>query len=140
MIKNKIPYFAICTLLMFFKSASADTPTGTDFLQQLNLKPAELIFQSCKEETQTPAVLLMSEYNVSGTNAKKVETYLIKHFGLKKLRFACCGWETSPVTYKSKNGGTYSINMYSLDEFKHQKTWDDYKVFRVRVGKYIILP
>jgi len=125
---------------MLSKSASADTPECADFLQQLTQKPTELKYQSCKKVTETPAVLLKAIYVVSSKNAKDIENFLHKEFGLIRLRFACCGWETSPATYKSKNGDTYSIQMYSLDEFNFQEKWEDYKAFSVTVGKYIVLP
>jgi len=111
-----------------------------DFLQQLTQKPTELKYQSCKKVEEAPAVLLKATYEVSGKKAKEIENFLHKEFGLKRLRFACCGWETSPSTYNSKNGDTYSIQMYSLDEFNFQEKWEDYKAFSVTVGKYIVLP
>ena len=130
----------IIFLLAFSFNASADTPNCINFLQELNLKPKELTFQSCKKVERVPAVLLESTYSVSGDKAKTIEDFLHKKFGLKRLRFACCGWETSTVTYESKNGDTYSIQMYSLDEFNFQEKWQDYKEFQVLIGKYIVLP
>ena len=124
---------------MLSKSASADTPTCIDYLQELNLKPTNLKYQNCKKVEEPPAVLLKASYIVSGKQAKTIEDFLHKEFGLKRLRFACCGWETSQATYIRNNGDTYSIQMYSLDEFNYQEKWDDYKEFQVLVGKYIVL-
>ena len=126
--------------MILFTPASADSSNCEDFLQELKPKPTELKYQSCKKVEETPAVLLKATYEVSGKKAKEIENFLHKEFGLNRLRFVCCSWETSPITYESDNGETYSIQMHSLDEFKHQEKWEDYKAFRVTVGKYIVLP
>jgi len=129
MLENRISYLVIFTLLLLFTSASADSLNCKDFLQELVQKPTSLKFQSCEKVEEVPAVLLKATYEVSGKNAKQIETFLHKNFGLKRLR-----------TYKSSNGDTYSVNMYSLDEFSHQETWEDYQAFRVIIGKFIVLP
>jgi len=138
----KIKFTALILLILSFGLlfSLSESSECTDFLQELKLKPAELTYQSCKKVERAPAVVLESTYIVSGEKAKTIETFLHEKFGLERLRFACCGWETSPVTYKSNNGDTYTVQMYSLDEFEHQEKWEDYKAFRVMVGKYIVLP
>ena len=121
-------------------NAIAETSDCIDFLKELNLKPKELTFQNCKKVDHPPAVVLEATYTVSGKQAKTVEEFLHKEFGLEKLRFVCCGFETRQATYFSNNGDTYSMNMHSYDEYNFQETWQDYKEFRVIIGKYIVLP
>lgn len=136
----KIISLLLAIFSIAFISSINNKEECTDFLQELNLKPAHLSFQDCKKVEEAPAVLLKSSYVVSGENAKAIEDFLHKEFGLKRLRFACCGWETSPVTYHAPDGETYDIHMHSLDEFSYQEKWSDYKAFSVTVGKYIVLP
>ncbi|WP_299873679.1 DUF4952 domain-containing protein [uncultured Cocleimonas sp.] len=136
----KITTLLLCLLFIPSLATSSKKEDCIDFLQELNLKPTELTFQSCKKVEKAPAVLFESYYSVSGVQAKIVEDFLHKKFNLKRLRFVCCGWETNPTTYQSKNGDTYSINMHSYDEYNFQEKWRDYKEFKVIIGKYIILP
>ncbi|MGK0273409.1 MAG: hypothetical protein ACI88H_004090 [Cocleimonas sp.] len=140
MLSMKFSTVLVLLLIAVSFGASGSSSECKDFLQDLNLKPDRLKFQGCKKVSKTPAILLESYYSVSGSEAKAVEDYLHQQFGLKRLRFVCCGWEGRELTYIGKNGDTYSINMYSKDEYDFQKGWDDYKEFRVEVGKYLVLP
>lgn len=64
-------------------------------------KPANLSFVNCVAgEGQ---VILEAQYSVSGKNSKEVEGFLVKAYGLGKLQFTCCGWE-------SKNGKNGQID------------------------------
>ena len=138
--KMKIATILLFVLFVSSCAASKESSGCQDFLVALNLKPPELTFQRCKKIEKPPAILLESTYAVSGKHAKTVEDFLHKEFGLAKLRFVCCGWEGREATYVSKSGDTYSINMHSYDEYSFQEKWQDYKKFRVTVGKYIVLP
>jgi len=58
---------------------------------QYGEKPEELEFIACKEGKGQ--LIVEATYHVSGKEAEKVEKYLIKKYGLGKLKFICCGWE-----------------------------------------------
>lgn len=144
--KNKIGFsekkciWLFCVAVIFPPVAFGEVPGCKDFLSELALKPEGLEFVRCEKVEETPAVLLKAYYSVSGKTAKSIENFMHKEFGLEKLRFACCGWESRPTIYHDDKGDTYTVNMYSRDEFNFQKKWKDYDKFEVTVGKFLVLP
>lgn len=63
-----------------------------DLLSRYAEKPAKLNFLDCVSgEGQ---VILEAKYEVSGKDSKEVEDFLVKAYGLGKLKFVCCGWES----------------------------------------------
>ncbi len=72
-----------------------------DLLSRYAKKPNQLSFLNCAAgEGQ---VVLAAQYSVSGKDSKAVERFLIKNYGMGKLKFVCCGWEP-------KNGKNGQIN------------------------------
>lgn len=72
-----------------------------DLLSRYAEKPAKLSFVNCV--TGEGQVILEAKYSVSGKDSKEVEDFLVKTYGLGKLQFTCCGWE-------SKNGKNGQID------------------------------
>lgn len=69
-----------------------------DLFSRYAEKPAKLSFVNCVPgEGQ---VILEAKYEVSGKDSKEVEDFLVKTYGLGKLKFVCCGWESE----KGRNG------------------------------------
>ncbi len=62
-----------------------------DLLETFGEKPDELEFMSC-ESVDGPQTIIILQYRVRGKNYKKVEDFLVKKYGMTKLRWACCGW------------------------------------------------
>ncbi len=89
---------------------------------------------------KAPATVLVASYSIQGKEAKIVEDLLHEQFGMNRLRFVCCGWETKPASYTGANGIKYDISMYSYDEFKGSIKWEDFSEFRIVVERYIVLP
>ncbi len=69
-----------------------------DLFMRYGEKPEELEFIACKEGKGQ--LIVEAIYHVSGKEAEKVEQYLIKKYGLGKLKLYCCGWEPE----NGKNG------------------------------------
>jgi len=69
-----------------------------DLFTKYGEKPEELEFITCKEGKGQSIVEAV--YRVSSKESNKVEKYLIKKYGLGKLKWACCGWESE----NGKNG------------------------------------
>ena len=126
--------------LVLLLCSCRETADCIDFLSAWQVKPKELKFLSCKKVEKTPAIVLEASYSIQGHHAKSVEDLLHKKFGMEKLRFVCCGWETRPVTYTDEVGSTYTINMHSNDDFKGNKNWESFSEFQVTVEKYVVLP
>lgn len=90
------------------KTQIANTIKCGDLLSRYAKKPAKLSFVNCVDgEGQ---VILSAKYTVSGKNSKEVEDFLVKAYGIGKLKFVCCGWE-------SKNGKNGQIdNLKGLED------------------------
>ena len=82
-----------------------------DLLEIYAEKPKNLIFKQCKrvESSQT---LVEAHYEVSGKNAKAVEDFLVKNYGMGKLQWVCCGWES-----RGKYGGFEHKNLTKIDPY-----------------------
>lgn len=78
-----------------------------DLLSRYGEKPPKLKFIQCsKGEGQ---VVAKATYQVSGENAKEVEDFLVKTYGMGALKFVCCVWEP-------QNGRTGQIISVQLQE------------------------
>ena len=80
---------------------------------QYGEKPKELEFIACKEgEGQ---LIVEARYRVAGKEAGKVEQYLIKKYGVGKLKFYCCGWEPE----NGKNGQIKNTKLTKINTDYH---------------------
>ncbi len=124
---------------------AAKEPVCADFLAELNKKPPHLEYQGCKKN-DTHQMYFEAEYRASGVHAASVEAYLIKTFDMPKLRFVCCGWESSngetsngqfhrlagPDQYADDH--VYLVTMGSVETL--QKDWQKIPYFQVTVRLY----
>jgi Domian of unknown function (DUF4952) len=116
-----------------------------DFLQVWGGKPKELRFAECKKIMGGQGDRLIASYWVPGTDASKVERFLVQRFKMAPLRFICCGWENFPAYdkprqnkdgfYKDKKGQTFSIHMTSGETLV--KDWKKIPRFEVWVETYL---
>jgi hypothetical protein len=94
--------------LLFAFFAYRNTPLeSVDLLEKYADKPANLTFVACK--AGTGQTVLEAEYMVLGKDAKAVEDFLVKQYGLGEMTFTCCGWE-------SKDGKNGSIENAELKQ------------------------
>jgi hypothetical protein len=71
-----------------------------DLWKKYGTVPKGVVFENCQKETgQT---IKRATYKVAGEEAEEVEAFLIEKYGIGKLHFVCCGWE-------SKNGQNGTI-------------------------------
>ncbi len=80
-------------------------PCG-DLLSVYAEKPKELRFIKC-EKIKDSQTIVRATYQVAGTKSKVIEDFLVKTYGMGKLKWTCCGWD---------NAGKYGVFEYS--EFK----------------------
>lgn len=85
-----------------------------DLLSRYAKKPAKLNFVNCA--SGAGQVLLEAKYRVSGTDSKEVEDFLVNTYGLGKLQFVCCGWESR----NGKNG--------QIDKVKGLEDYPNYSI------------
>jgi hypothetical protein len=110
-------FLFICSLFAaFINSASfADIKNNPysgvacgDFLSDAHQKPPALTFETCVRTNDAQLAVLKSTYSVSGKKADIVEKYLVEQYSMPKLRFVCCGWESS------NRGGFFNYKNYSM--------------------------
>ena len=74
--------------------------------------------------------VLEAKYKVLGHNSDEIETILIKKYGIGKLKFTCCGWESTngkngyiknKDLIKSNPNYILEISMYGNAEKENQK-------------------
>jgi hypothetical protein len=90
-----------------------------DLLSRYAKKPEKLRFVDCT--VGEGQVVLEAKYSVSGKDSKAVEKFLVKKYGMGKLKFVCCGWE-------SKDGKSGQIN--NLKAFK------DYPNYSIMISMF----
>ena len=82
-------------LLFIISSCQKNTLECEDLLQRYVEKNQKIKFISC--EKRNGQTILEAKYKVTGENFEEIEKILVEKYGIGKLKFTCCGWE-------SKNG------------------------------------
>ena len=77
-------------------------------------KPSQAVFE--KSEPGKGQVQCTATYKVKGSDANAVERFLIKHYKMDRLKFACCGWESSRLGSFQKGAIDLGITMYANAE------------------------
>ncbi|WKB81795.1 DUF4952 domain-containing protein [Cellulophaga lytica] len=98
-----------------------------DILSTYAKKPNDLEFIKC-ERLENSQTIIKATYRISGNKSKEIEDFLIENYGMGKLKWVCCGWETS-----GKYGGfehsefkkidpylSATINMYASGEVEDE--------------------
>ncbi|MDC1324426.1 DUF4952 domain-containing protein [Flavobacteriaceae bacterium] len=80
-----------------------------DLLEMYAEKPTELEFIKCEKKTKSAQVLCEASYKVAGKDAEKIENYLVDKYGMGKLYFTCCGWDTG------HDGSRHDGNIHSQE-------------------------
>jgi hypothetical protein len=82
-----------------------------DVLAKTNKKPPHLKFVKCYRHVRQ-VELVTAEYVVTDDQSEVVEKYLVKHFQMPKLVYACCGYESPGYGgVRDKNDKGISVRM-----------------------------
>ncbi len=73
------------------KTKDFKIPCG-DLLSVYAKKPKRLRFIKC-EKIKDSQTIVRATYKVAGTKSKAIEDFLVKTYGMGKLKWTCCGWE-----------------------------------------------
>lgn len=95
---------------------SSSAPQCSDFLQKLGRKPAALIFLGCKPTMDAQIHTLLASYKTKGSEAARIELYLIQHTRMQPLHRFCCIWENR----NSPEHGSGSGQLGSHTEFNYR--------------------
>lgn len=90
--KTAILFFFILLPISVFAQKKTP-PACVDFLTKWKMNNPKIVYKDCTAEPDTKEQpKLFATYEVAGKDAKIVEKYLTKKFGMKNLVFECCGW------------------------------------------------
>jgi hypothetical protein len=113
-----------------------------DFLKQLDLQRPDVKFASCgsmRDGAQPDG--LEAVYRVEGKDIAKVENWLIRVAKVKRLVFACCGWQTpNHGTLRDRNGSTYLISMGGEALVSQRRDFSKIPYLNVYVRHYLYTP
>ena len=103
-------YLLIAILFFFSNSCLTQNLECGDLLKKYAVKPNKVKFIECK--TGTGQTILEADYKVSGENSREIENILIQEFGMGKLKFVCCGWESE----NGKNGYVENEHLKEINQ------------------------
>lgn len=132
--------------LFILNACSNQSIECKDLLQRYDEKIPKIEFIECeKGKGQT---VLEAKYKVLGINSEEIENFLIKKYGIGKLKFTCCGWEsTNGKNGYLKNEELLKINpnyileisMYGNAEKENQKGETYLELDKNNVEFYVIV-
>lgn len=135
--------YCLLFLIVMASHASFAVPNNAtcgDFLGAINKKPEHLEFVKCEPGFSAQVRTLEATYRVQGQHADSVEKYFIRHAGMRKLKFYCCGWEpTIPVKMqgsahiKVDKETVYDISMGAETPMSRRSGWSKIPWFYVNV-------
>jgi hypothetical protein len=139
---------ALCLAATLNNSAKAEESPEPplvcgDFLKQLDLRRPDVQFMSCgsMRDNGTQPDGLEAIYRVEGKDIAKVESWLIRIANVKRLVFACCGWQTPNYgTIKDRNGSTYLVGMGGEALVNQRKDFSKIPYLNVYVRHYFYAP
>ena len=108
-----------------------------DFLALMGKKPPHLAYLGCKYEPDRQGKPLSATYRVSGRFAAETEAELARGFKLRRLKRACCVWDSPAASFKDAKGREFSIRMASEETFVSSRAaWAKIGVFEVVVEAF----
>lgn len=139
---NFIQFAAVLVLFQLNFTAQAEEPSCADYLKLNDSKSRYLSFKSCEKGKEAQLRVLTATYTLEGKYADKVEKGLNKSFNMPKLKFVCCGWQTS-IGYGSfvYEGYKVSIRMFSGETILRTRAdWPEISDFYVIATLYLDEP
>ena len=84
-----------------------------DFLRDLGFGRADVQFVKCDPIGMHNSFSggLEAVYRVDGKDIANVEGWLVTFAHVSRLKFACCGWETSVGSFTARDGAEFTIAM-----------------------------
>ena len=107
---QNVKYLQILILLILFNSSYSQNLECGDLLEKYAKKLNKVEFIECK--SGTGQTILEANYKVLGKDSKGIEEILITEFGIGKLKFACCGWESE----NGKNGYVHNKQLKAINQ------------------------
>lgn len=122
--------------LMFINSCSINASKDTgcdDYLKRFGAD-INAQYQHCEYFKTGQLDYYQALYKVKNRDFREVEAFLVEHYGMSELFWACYGYETRGWSEYNFRGNTYTVDMWS-DELDLTKE-DETKHFWVAIKQY----
>ncbi|MEN5199665.1 DUF4952 domain-containing protein [Pseudomonas wadenswilerensis] len=125
----------ILTLLLLCGPLQA-APQCADFLGALGAYPKGIEYLGCRQEPELQTAPLIATYRVKGAEAGAAEGYLHHAFGMPRLLFICCMWDSFRHFHRAPQSGIgYEILMASEETPVNQRSqWAQIEFFYITVS------
>lgn len=116
-------------------SAMAGPQCG-DFLAKLSEKPAFVEFLECTQDNEQLGKPLNARYRVKGSDALAAERYMSGSFAMPKLRYICCGWDSSFFSYRDNNTQLWYVLGMGSEEtpVNRRESWSEITFFYINAS------
>ena len=122
-------------------SERLDPPTVCDdVLKAEGLQRADVKFVACKPGEFGGIDNLSAEYRVQGKDVMSVENWLVKLAHVRRLKRACCIWETSRGNFKGREGSEYEVSMAAETTIRSRRDLPKVPFFHLTVTHYLRNP
>nr|WP_321235310.1 DUF4952 domain-containing protein [uncultured Psychroserpens sp.] len=129
--------------LLFLSFCANKSIECDDLLLKYAKKHQKIEFIECQKGTgQT---VLQANYKVSGMHSEEIENILIKTYGIGKLKFTCCGWESTKgyieneELKKINQNYILEVSMYGNAEMEDEKGKVYLERDRTKIEFYVII-
>ncbi|MDD1015517.1 DUF4952 domain-containing protein [Pseudomonas rubra] len=131
----------VLTLFLLCGAVQA-APQCEDFLNTLGAYPKAIKYQGCHQEVELQTAPLIATYKIKGTKATVAEGYLQQTFGMPRLRFLCCMWDSLRHFHRERQSGIgYEILMVSEETPINQRSqWAQIEYFYITVSVNTLEP
>lgn len=113
--KFKLRYILLASTFLLFsfsnKFENSNSELKCNLLEAYAKMPKELELVKC-EEVKNSQVIYKATYRVSGEESKIVEDFLITHYGMGSLKWACCGWDNAGFSGQFEHAEFEKIDPY----------------------------
>ncbi|UVL60975.1 DUF4952 domain-containing protein [Pseudomonas sp. B21-032] len=125
----------ILTLLLLCGSLQA-APKCEDFLGTLGAYPKGIQYQGCHQDIEGQTAPLIATYKVRGAEAAVAEAHLQQTYGMGRLQFFCCMWDSLRHFHRDPHSGiNYQVLMASEETLANQRSqWAQIEFFYITVS------
>ena len=124
-----------CVMLCIFAGSAKAQPSCKDILAILSDKPEFVELLQCTQDNDAQGKPFVARYRVKGSDALKAEQYMSQSFGLPKLQYICCGWDSTFYFYRDQETNLgYTLGMGSEETpVNDRDLWAQIKFFYINV-------
>lgn len=126
-------------LLLAAGSAKAEISLACgDLLAKLKQKPAYLVYQDCKQEMDLQDQPFVARYRIDGRHARQAEQYMLRDYGMPRLKRYCCMWDSSPHFWRDRRTGIGYVMVMASGEtqVRTREAWPKIDDFELKVSAY----